>query len=42
MLISAIASFVAAAVSFALIRERDFVAVEEEGTDEQPQLAVAA
>ena len=43
MLISAIVSFVAAVGSFALIRERDFVAVEDaDGADEQPQLAVAA
>jgi EmrB/QacA subfamily drug resistance transporter len=40
MLIAAIVSFAAAAVSFVLIRERDFVTAEE--TDEQPELAVAA
>jgi hypothetical protein len=40
MLIAAIVSFAAAAVSFVLIRERDFVTAEE--SEEQPELAVAA
>jgi EmrB/QacA subfamily drug resistance transporter len=40
MLIAAIVSFLAAVVSFALIRERDFVTSEAEG--EQVELAVAA
>jgi len=42
LLISAIAAFAAAAASLVLIRERDFVAIEEEEGNEQPQLAVAA
>jgi hypothetical protein len=40
MLIAAIVSFAAAAVSVVLIRERDFVSAEE--SEEQPELAVAA
>ena len=40
LLISAIVAFATAVVSFALIRERDFVTTEEH--EEQPELAIAA
>jgi EmrB/QacA subfamily drug resistance transporter len=42
MLISAVTSFVAAAFSLALIRERDFVAIDEDDEGERRELAVAA
>jgi predicted MFS family arabinose efflux permease len=42
LLISAIVAFAAAAASLVLIRERDFVTIEDEEGNEQPQLAVAA
>jgi hypothetical protein len=41
MLISAVVAFAAAVASFILIRERDFVALEEAGEEER-ELAVAA
>lgn len=40
MLISAVVAFAAAVASFILIRERDFVALEE--AEEELELAVAA
>lgn len=43
LLVGAALAFTAAVVSFVLIRERDFVAVEEHERDEEtPELAVAA
>jgi hypothetical protein len=42
LLIAAVVAFTTAVASFVLIRERDFVATEEPGAEEEVELAVAA